>query len=131
MSQKDGMVKGLVIGLLAGSAIGAVIALLYAPKSGRELRADIRQRAEDMVGDAEEFMQAAKSKASEIVSDAKNRSEQLISDAQKKASTLLDDADKILTGARQKGSTVAEEGARVKNAVKAGVDAYKEERNRS
>ena len=38
MTQNNGVLKGLVIGLLAGSAIGAVLALLYAPKSGKELR---------------------------------------------------------------------------------------------
>ena len=34
--------KGLLFGFLAGGVIGAVLALLYAPKSGKELRKDIR-----------------------------------------------------------------------------------------
>ena len=42
MSQENGYVKGLFIGLLTGSAIGAIVALLYAPKSGKELRKDIK-----------------------------------------------------------------------------------------
>ncbi len=46
MAENNGMVKGLVIGLLAGGAIGAIVALLYAPKSGKELRADIREKAD-------------------------------------------------------------------------------------
>jgi gas vesicle protein len=37
MSRNEGLLKGLVIGLMAGGAVGAIIALLYAPKSGREL----------------------------------------------------------------------------------------------
>jgi len=131
MEQKNGTTRGLVIGLLAGSAIGAVLALLYAPKSGKELRADIKQKTGDLIDDAEAYLQAARSKAGDIVTDAKRRSNQLISDAQKKANTLLDDAEKVLSGARQKTGAIVEEGTRVKDAVKAGMDAYKEERNRS
>lgn len=131
MDQKDNMVKGLLIGFLAGSAIGAVLALLYAPKSGKEFRADIRQRTGDILEDAETYARTARERASEVMSDAKQRSDQLISDAQKKANTLINDADKLLTGARQKAGSVVEEGVKVTNAVKAGVEAFKEERKRS
>jgi len=127
----DGMLKGLIIGLLAGGAIGAVAALLYAPKSGKELRADIKERADDLIEGSDEYLHAAKSKAGEIVSEAKKRSDQLISDAKKKADTLLVDADRIISDARQKVAPAAEEGLRLKNAVKAGVDAYKDERRKA
>jgi gas vesicle protein len=125
------MLKGLVIGLMAGGAIGAVLALLYAPKSGRELRADIKERADDFMGNADEYMQNVKTRAGEIVSEAKRRSETLISDAKKKADTLLSDADKIISDARLKAAPIVEEGAKVKNAVKAGLDAFRDERKRS
>ena len=131
MGQNDRIVKGLVIGFLAGSAIGAALALLYAPKSGKELRADLKEKADDILEDADGYLQAAKSKASTIMSEARKRSDQLVSDAQKKAQTLIEDADKVLSGARQKTASVVEEGVRLKDAVKAGVDAYKEERSRS
>ena len=54
----------------------ALIALLYAPKSGRELRADIKERADDFMEGTEEYVAAAKSRAGEIVSEAKKRSEE-------------------------------------------------------
>ncbi len=131
MAQMSGMTKGLVVGLLAGGAIGAVVALLYAPKSGKELRAELREKADDLMEGADEYVHAAKTKAGELVSEAKKRSDQLIMDAKKKADTLLVDADKIISDARQKAAPIAEEGARIKSAVKAGLDAYKEERKRS
>ncbi len=121
MTQNNGMGKGLVIGLLAGGAIGAILALLYAPKSGKELRADIREKTDDLVGSAEEYLHAAKSKAGEIVSEAKRRSDQLISEAKKKADSLLEDADKVISDARQKVGPIVAEGTKVKEAVKAGV----------
>ncbi len=129
-NEQSGVLKGLVIGLLAGGALGALLALLYAPKSGKELRADIRERADGLLEGADSMVQAAKSQAGKIVSDAKLRSSQLITEAKKEADSLLHDADRVLSGARQKSATLAEEGARVKNAVKAGVEAYKEERRK-
>jgi gas vesicle protein len=129
--KNDGMLKGLVIGLLAGGAIGAVVALLYAPKSGKELRADIKEKAGDLMEDAEQAIQHAKDRAGEIVSDAKRRSETLMSDAKRKADTLLEDADKVLIDARQRVAPVVEEGSKLRDAVKAGVEAFKEERQRS
>jgi gas vesicle protein len=129
-NEQSGVLKGLVVGLFAGGALGALLALLYAPKSGKELRADLREKADGLMEGADDMLQAAKSQAGKIVSDAKLRSSQLITDAKKEADTLLHDADRILSDARQKTGTPAEEGSRLKNAVKAGVDAYKEERRK-
>jgi gas vesicle protein len=123
MAQNDntGMLRGLLLGLIAGGALGAILGLLYAPKSGKELRADIREKADNLLEGADEQLKTAQSQAGQILSDAKVRSAQLIDDAKKRADTLLHDADKILSDVRQKGGTVA-------NAVKAGVDAYEERR---
>jgi gas vesicle protein len=38
---------GMISGLLIGSAIGAAVALLFAPQDGRKTRRMIRRRAED------------------------------------------------------------------------------------
>ena len=124
-------VKGLVIGALAGGILGAVMALLYAPKSGKELRADIKSKADDLMEGAEEYLHAAQTRAGEIVSEARKRSDLLITDAKKKADTLLHDAERVITDARTKAGTVVEEGSRLKEAVKAGVQTFKEERRRS
>jgi gas vesicle protein len=132
MAQEDNrsMLKGLVIGMVAGGAVGAVVALLFAPKSGKELRADIRDKAGNLLEGADDYLRAAKTQAGQIVSEAKTRSNQLIDDAKKKADTLIHDADRVLADVRQKSGTAAEEGARLKNAVRAGVDAFKEERRK-
>lgn len=131
MGNENGTLKGFVVGLLAGSAIGAVLALLYAPKSGKELRADIKEKTNDILEDADAYIRAARTKATDIVTDAKRRSDQLIADAKNRATTLLEDADRVLTDARQKAGSVLDEGTRLKSAVKAGVEAYKEERKKT
>ncbi len=131
MAEHNGMVKGLVIGFLAGGAVGAIVALLYAPKSGKELRADIKEKAGEFADNAEEALQQAKNRAGDIVSEAKRRSETLLNEAKKKADTLLQDADKVLSDARTKVAPIVEEGQKMKDALKAGVEAYKDERRRS
>jgi len=139
MSEENGLAKGLFIGFVAGGVIGGLVALLYAPKSGKEFRADLKQRKDELMDDAEEYMDIAKHKAEDIINEGKKRSEELISDAKKRAGSLLEDANSILNVAKEKTSStyeqakarVAEESGKVKDAIKAGVEAYKEERTKS
>jgi len=137
MSRDNGLGKGVLLGFLAGSAIGAIIALLYAPKSGKELRGDIKEKTDEFLDNSSEYLANAKVKASEIINEGKKRSERIISDAKVKVENLLQDAEKVLSEAKSKtGEYVAsgkdniqKEGEKLKNAFKAGVDAYKNEQN--
>lgn len=101
--ENDGMGKGLFVGFLAGSVVGAVLALLYAPKTGEEFRADIKKRSGELAGDAEEYLERARKKAVEIVNEGKERSETLVSDARKRAESLMDDAQRIMNEAKKAG----------------------------
>ncbi len=124
---KSGMAKGLLIGFLIGGVAGAITALLYAPKSGKELRSDIKKKAGDLAEDATEYVRAARSKTAEMINQGKTRSDQLVTEAKEKAEHLLDDAERVLTGIRERTTS---EGGKVKAAFRAGVDAYKTEKNR-
>lgn len=126
--EDNGMSKGLLIGLLAGGVLGAVIALLYAPKPGKELRADIKNKAGEIIDDAEEYINVAKSKAVDIINEGKKRSENLITEAKKRAESLLGDAEKILSDAKERVGT---EESKLKSAVRAGADAFRGEKNKS
>ena len=59
-------VVGLGIGLLSGAVIGGVIALLYAPQSGKETRQQIKEKTVEVAG-------AIKEKASGIVDAVKEK----------------------------------------------------------
>ncbi len=139
MSEERGLAKGLFVRFLAGGVVGGLVALLYAPKSGKELRADLKVKKDEMLDDAEEYLDIAKHKAQDIINEGKKRSEELISEAKKKAGTLLDDANKILNVAKEKTTNsyelakekIADESSKVKDAIKAGVEAYKDERNKN
>jgi gas vesicle protein len=53
----------LIMGMLAGAAVGAVAALLLAPYSGKEMQAQIRTRAQKLI---DEGKQAAATRRAEL-----------------------------------------------------------------
>ena len=63
---KDNAV-GLIIGILAGAAVGGVVALLYAPRSGKESRQLISEKA----GEVTEIL---KEKAEDVIDTVKEAS---------------------------------------------------------
>ncbi len=123
----DNASRNLLLGFLSGALVGGVVALLYAPKTGKELRGDLAVKGGKVAEDVEGYLQDAQEKAKIIINEGKDKSAALISDAKKKADTLLQDAESILGGARQR---VSDESDKLKTAVKAGVDAYKDERDK-
>jgi len=88
---------------LIGGAIGAAIALLYAPQSGRETRSDIRRTArrvrreaadlvEDTIGRVDDFVDETK----EIVSEIIDRGAELSGAARKEIVKTLEQGQKSI-----------------------------------
>lgn len=135
-NEDSGIGKGLLIGFLTGAAVGSIVALLFAPKSGKELREDIKNKSQDFIEDADEYISKAKDKASQLINEGKKKSERLVADAKEKVDSLLGEAERILTDAKDKAGNVAhtgrekieKESERLKSAIKAGMDAYKTEK---
>lgn len=133
----NNLTKGLLLGFLAGGAVGAILALLYAPKSGKELRADIKNKTEDYLDEAEKYLSEAKDKAMDLINEGRKRSERIIKDAKSKSDEILKDAEKIFHDAKSKTAEavhtgkvkIESEASRIKDSVKAGIDAYKEAKN--
>jgi gas vesicle protein len=65
--------KGLCIGLLSGAVIGGVIALLYAPKAGRETRQLIKDKAIEAVETAKEKTSGVMDTVKDAATEAKQR----------------------------------------------------------
>ena len=123
----DNATRNLLLGFLSGAVVGGIVALLYAPKPGRELRGDLMKKGGELADEVEDYLHDAHEKARSIINEGKEKSSALVSDAKRRADGLLKDAEHILSGAKQR---MNEEGDRLKTAVKAGVDAYKEERDK-
>lgn len=123
----DNATRNLLLGFLTGATVGGLMALLYAPKPGKELRGDIRKKSGELAEDVEEYLQEAQEKAKILINEGKDKSGALISDAKRRADTLLKDAETILSDAKGR---VSGESDRLKTALKAGVDTYKDERDK-
>ncbi|MBN1447097.1 MAG: YtxH domain-containing protein [Bacteroidetes bacterium] len=123
----DNASRNLLLGFLSGALVGGIVALLYAPKTGKEFRGDLKRKGGEIIEDVDEYLQDAQEKAKHIINEGKEKSSALITDAKKRADSLLHDAEDILSGARNR---VSQEGDKLKSAFKAGVDTYKEERDK-
>jgi gas vesicle protein len=114
---------------LAGGSILALVALLFAPKSGKELRKDIKNKTDEYYDDTEKFMVDAKVKAKDMINEGKKKSEQMILNAKAKSEELLKNAERIYTEAKSKTGSIVSTGKEVvdgeteklKTSFKAGV----------
>ena len=80
--------------LLIGASVGAIAALLLAPKNGRQMRKALARRYEDVregLGEwSEDFMDRAGDAASEVAAEAKRRAARLAEDAQESLGNVRD-----------------------------------------
>ena len=102
---------GAIGALLIGGLVGAAIALLYAPKSGRETRKDIKRAArraknstvdfiEDTIDDVNDFVNDLRNKAADIVDQGSDLSEK----AKKEIMASLEQGHKAIAKQKQKFS---------------------------
>lgn len=72
MSEEKGISAGTVlVSLVAGAAVGAGLALLFAPKSGSEMRETLADLAEDAADKIKEYAKEAQEKIKTAVEDGK------------------------------------------------------------
>jgi len=62
-----------ITGLLAGAAIGGILALLYAPRSGKETREQLRNKLDDLEKEFEILKGKAAQKSENIKQDIADR----------------------------------------------------------
>lgn len=130
-SNETNFSRGFLYGALIGGVAGAITALLLAPKAGVELRKDLADTSVDLYGKASDYFKKAELEVAEMVSDGKNRAAGIIDSAKVKAEGLLHDAEEVLKDARTRVSgskdAIQHKIDNVKDALKAGTDAFKDE----
>ncbi len=65
--------KFLPIAAVVGAVAGVIAGVLVAPKSGKETRADLKAKADELKLKAESEIDKAKASASDALEDAKNK----------------------------------------------------------
>ena len=107
--------------LLIGGGIGAILALLFAPKSGEELRSDIADATRKGIDRSREAAQQLGDRAGEYYEATRGRAAELYSQASEKVSEVAHTAREAAS--RQTGTIAA--------AVEAGKKAYQDEKRKT
>ena len=107
--------------LLIGGGIGAILALLFAPKSGQELRGDIADATRKGIDKSREAAQQLGQRAGEYYEVTRDRAAELYTTASEKVGEVAQSAKDV--AARQTGSVTA--------AIEAGKKAYQEEKRKT
>jgi|GEM_PF-5137517 len=77
MSSKINIFSGLMLGLAAGAVIGSAAALLSAPKPGKETRAILKAKSDDLVKRAEVSLEETRQRLDKAFTDARAQSSEL------------------------------------------------------
>ena len=113
MSKKSGLGK-----FLLGAGIGLGLGILFAPKSGKETRADLKKKMDNLIEkakniDVEEVKETIERKVNEIKEDLKNLDKETAALKIKEgAKKIKKKADDLVQYAVKKGTPVIEAAAR-------------------
>jgi gas vesicle protein len=87
MSDRDDF-GSFLAGFIVGGLAGAVVALLFAPQSGEETRAMIKDKAIELSEKASDTFEEVSTKAEDFAKDTYKKAEDLYDQAKAKVSTL-------------------------------------------
>jgi gas vesicle protein len=115
MSDRDEF-GAFLVGFVVGGLTGAVVALLFAPQSGEETRALIKDKsielrdrathtAEEAYARAEAAAAEAKHRAEELAKLARERAGEIAHDVQERASALQERAGEIAHDVQERGKS--------------------------
>lgn len=118
--------------LLIGGGIGAILALLFAPKSGEELRGDIADATRKGLEKSKEAASLAKERAGEYYEVTRDKAGELYSTAQERAGEIYHTAQDKAGELAEKAKSVASGTTNpISAAIEAGKGAYEQEKRRS
>ena len=142
MAENDGSATEKLTFLLIGAGIGATLALLFAPKSGRELRGDIADYTKKGLDAANEGARAIGDRAAEVYGTTSGRVAEVYGSASGKvaeaygtASGRVADAygsarEKVAQGAEVVSEAATRQKEQIAAAIEAGKQAYREEKHK-
>ena len=107
--------------LLIGGGIGAILALLFAPKSGHELRSDIADATRKGIDRSREAAQQLGERAGEYYDSTRERASELYAQA----------AERVGEVANTARETASKKTATVAAAIDAGKKAYQDEKRKT
>jgi len=91
-SDRSRTLKRLAIGSGLAAAAGYLVGVVTAPKSGKQLRGDIKSKADQSRSDAEKELKKLHTELDQIIKDAKHKSGRLTSRTGREARGLINKA---------------------------------------
>jgi gas vesicle protein len=85
--------SGFTLGILTGALAGAVVALLYAPDSGKNTRDKVSYKIKSLLDELNETLESLQTGAHPIND---SESDRMVADAQQKAEDLIREAEDLL-----------------------------------
>ena len=132
MAENEGSSSEKLTFLLIGAGIGATLALLFAPKSGRELRGDIADYTRRGVDAAGEGARQIGTRASEVYDTASERVQGAYGTARERAQGVYGTArERVAQGAEAVSEVAARQKEQIQAAIEAGKQAYREEKRKA
>jgi gas vesicle protein len=119
--REDASVSSKLTYLIIGGGIGAIIALLFAPKSGKELREDIADASRKGLEKGKEAAAQLQERAGEYYETGREKASELYQTAQGKAGDL---SEKAKAAAARTANPFSA-------AIEAGKEAYTQEKRRN
>jgi gas vesicle protein len=117
---------------LVGAGIGAVLALLFAPKSGEELRNDIADATRKGIDRSREAAQQLGAKAGDYYDTARETAQEYYEATRERAADLYDTAStKAGDVVNKTRDAVAHQAGSISAAVEAGKKAYVDEKRKT
>ncbi|WP_019720691.1 YtxH domain-containing protein [Heyndrickxia coagulans] len=105
MSEEQMSTKDFLTGAIVGGVVGAAVALMLAPKSGKELREDLSGQVETIKGKTDGWREFATEKGTQLASQAAEKTKQVRDFAVQKGSQLKDSAVQTAQQAKDKAET--------------------------
>ena len=111
MSERDEF-GAFLVGFIVGGLTGAVVALLFAPQSGEETRALIKDKSIELRDKAQVSAEEAYAHAEQLAADARTRAEELTKEARTRAEELTKEArvraTELASEVRERGKSAVE-----------------------
>ena len=96
------MSKGkFALGAIFGAVVGTIAGVLAAPKSGKETRAELKVKTDDIKADVTKKAEAVATQAGDMVADAKVKATGVVEDVKSEASDLKGRTERAVAGAKK------------------------------
>ena len=90
MAEQENPQCRFCMGILIGGALGVLAGIFFAPKSGKELRSDIKHKGGEVLKDVKNIYADTRTKTKELIKEAKYQAKELKKEAEGAGERIAD-----------------------------------------